>query len=263
MSYITLEQLAENATWICLDANLFSRDKDYAQTTREKEQKIVTGDCFAVKLGAAKRFSDIKLSALYRQAKHSARLLNLIKNQVDIQAVPKVLDEYKCLINHIERSLDYFLGKTKARTGKKERSLRDIRDNHQKIYSFLRKRKIDSFGADEISSFLIEKMMHKPTERIFNKKNIKQETNPADAEIISYALLEALGYESRIAIISNDFDLPNILKNFIKAYEDEKLPSHLRYMDLQGTINIYFMDKENWTKEFGLRLAYDSSGYHW
>ncbi len=245
---ITLEELAQDGNKIFIDNNIFSRtyNSDELRSSVQKEDYSFCG--LAARLGASFRFSDVNIRHLRREARHALNMLKLIERFESIISVPEILDEYKSVIDHMQRAFDYFVKNSVSRNGKKSQLLKEAISNHGEILRIIGGRAVLRQEAEEITRFLYENELYLPYDGKFRKKFRNPEESPADASLVSYAMLEA----EKADIVSADTDVINLVRNYSRYKQEGKLPSHFPYRH----VSVYFPDSAVWFPRLGLSRAF-------
>ena len=257
----TLTEIAEN-TPVYLDNSIFNEDLNFEE--RKKSPRFKNGLLdfgFSERIGAAKKFSDIKYSALHRQEMFSKNLFNVIKNNDNITTTTEILNEYNIFLRHLDYKLLYLKRYSTKKHGDKEIKLKNILDSNNNLYYTLHSRNNKYPGIDILTNFIINNSMNISRDGLFIKKKkgvYHKDVSKGDAELISYAIIDSFVNTRDTYILTSDLDLINILRNLSLRINQRQLPKGLVYLYPKAITSIYFPGENDWTDKFGLRFMCNS-----
>lgn len=256
----TLEKLAREETDIYLDNSVLNRDIN--DKTRKKIYQEVGREPadLPLRLGAAKKFSDVKQCALNRQAYFCCHFNQIVTSYANLKSVPEVLAEYDAFIKHLEVTLKFFKGRSRVRKpGKKELKLKEIIETHLNTYRILEERSAPQPDGCLFSSLLKEKRMHFSRDSLYVKRchPVSQEASEGDADLVGNALANAfIGKET--AILSQDLDIVNLVRNFAQDHHHNLI--ELGQRKIQGKVSVYFPSETGWVPGFKVSFVCNTAG---
>src|SRR3989338_252416 len=243
---ITLEELAKKMHTIFVDGTIYYKDLP----TSSLENGTYSSEGLIAQYSKAIRFNEQGL--FVRQEEYVERIFWCMKNNETIHSPPFILNEYKYFIKLIKKQV-LFLRDTKIRSHLLK-SLEKILESHQMILHLLTDRvQTETDDKSSLAYFLLKNKFHKPCSGYFKKRRLIEETSKADAQLVSFAVDEAMIKHEPIAILTNDFDIPNMLYNMVLS-DGGKLGTEI-------DLSIYFPSYKLWPGNFDLELITNSKGY--
>ncbi|MBI5797901.1 hypothetical protein HZA98_03285 [Candidatus Woesearchaeota archaeon] len=242
---ITLENLAKSAHAVYIDLSVY--EKESSQFHHQKIQKD---------LGFVNNMSRTREAGIHglfmRQEDYAAGLLELLKSYQNIYSTPYIFAEHKKFIQIVRRKVQSWRENNRSRKDILS-CIERILATHKEIVEILEPR-VQQSTEDKCSLTyqLVRGSYHKPRVGYFKKKDLIEETSQADAELVSFAVDEAMITLGPIAIVTSDFDIPNMLYNLVLASNGE--------LGRETEVSVYFPDFNFWPENFDLEFMVDSKG---
>jgi len=250
----TLEVLTKDTARIYLDTNVLSRDynepmQSYLDHLREYSS-----------YGGYGGMNSFRIKQKHEHIKSFLETINASENIITSSEVIYEYDQYLYLL---KRATNYFNRRYYANSPELIKTNKII-EFHEDIYDLLQERLTPYKKCDEIDfqKFLRESTLHKPYDGKF-QKNIQSVTpHPsfADSELVGSAL--DFSYwsareknSSKVAIITADKDLPNLVRNFGTTTEGAICRG------LGVLVEVYF-PSNNWRNNLGVEFQSDSTGFN-
>ncbi|MDP3728879.1 MAG: hypothetical protein Q8R18_05520 [bacterium] len=243
---ITLEELAKSMHTIFVDGTIYDKDISTSST----ENGTYSGEGFIAQSYNAIRFGGEDL--FLRQEVYIGGIFECLKNNENIHSPPSILREYKYFIKLIRKQV-LFLRNNKIRPNLLE-SLEKILEGHKMVLNLLTDRvQTDTSDKFSLAYFLLQNKFHKPCSGYFKKRRLIEETSEADAQLVSFAVDEAMIRHEPVAILTNDLDIPNMLYNLVLSDGGE--------LGREIDVSVYFPSYKLWPGNFDLELITNSKGY--
>lgn len=156
--------------------------------------------------------------------------------------------------------MDFLVARScKRKRGIKEATLRELTEHHQSSYNLLLPRSIPVPGDESLARYLENNRLHFSPDNYFVKRNLLQDTSRGDSQLVSQAIMDSLISRKPVSIISADFDIVNLVRNYgLRSYRQE-LPAILDGKD-RGLVTVYFPAESFWIPSLGLQLMCNTAG---
>ncbi|HIH11984.1 TPA: hypothetical protein HA241_07385 [Candidatus Woesearchaeota archaeon] len=240
---VPLEELAKKSKLVFVDNNIFFQDRNKGR----EGVYLNLGD----QVKKAKSFYDIRQSDIDR---HLARMLHLVdvcERYSQIVTVDEILYEY-------DESRD-FLGRTFDRLKQRHHDKRyygtvqellKICGLHRDLYNLLQLRTANRQSAEPLVRALLRTDLHKPKDGRFMKvgNGIPKDnvTYQRDITLVANAIQAAVEEEGSIAILSDDCDIFNLVRNIGEKYRDNSPISPECSTKLKRSVTAYSTDVNLW-----------------
>lgn len=263
MSILTLDQLAQEQHTVYLDNSILSQDQNFSEIRQGPYfRRGVSIPSIAERLGAAKSFHDVKESILNRQLNFASRISSVIESCQSLRSSALVIGGHYALIEHLERTLDFLMVHSCKRSGDKEAKLREIIGYHQHSYDQLLQRSTAIPGDGSLAYYLRANRLHYPPDHHFIKRKLPSETSEGDSQLVSQAVMDSLSTQKPVSIVSADFDIINLVRNYGLALQHKVLPAHISSNNSGSNwgVTVYFPHESSWRPSLGLQFMCNTAG---
>ncbi len=256
---ITLEQLAREQK-VYLDNSILNQDQNFSMIRQGPYfQRGILVPSIAERLGAAKSFHDVKESILNRQLIFASKISGVIESYESIRSSALVVQELYALIEHLGRNLDFLVKHSSKRSGEKEAKLGGIIEYHQHSYDLLLQRSTAVPGDDSLSNYLETNHLHHSPDNRFIKRKLSHDTSEGDSQLVSQAIMDSLGSQKPVSIVSADFDIINLVRNYSLPSKNKILPAISERKD-NSCVTVYFPHESSWRPSLGLQFMCNTMG---
>ena len=237
-----LEELTQRFRLIYLDTNIFFEDHN---KSREGDYPGLDNQ-----IREAQSFAQIRQSDVDR---HRARIHDLIavcEQHSSIVTVDEILNEYEESQEMLDRTLRYL----SERDGQQKhygmrKQLRGICQSHRKLYELLQGRVVNLVSAEPLVRALLTLDLEKSKDGRFVKKNGRgrdQEIYQRDITLVANAIQAAVEKKDPIAVMSNDNDVINLVRNIGDRYRNNSPITSECSVKLQDSVFVYSPCRELW-----------------
>jgi len=259
MNIITsLDQLAEDNTMILLDGSIITTDYNLDSVeirVPDFAKHIGAKSRVSIRCGGSLGYRGISSNQIRRQKRHVEYLLGFVQQNSHVITTPDVLDEYATLITHLGSVQKIHRN---GKKGKKEKLLEECAEIHREIYGTLHAHLQDQTWP-ELVNYIREAKLHVPRRNILLKRG-KPSYSPEDAGIVVAAMKDSFNLESTIAIVTQDFDIANIVFQLGEDILMRKLSKPLEFMYTfpLNPVTVYFPATTGWIPEHNVQFMVDS-----
>jgi hypothetical protein len=235
-----LEDIAQRYHLVLLDGSAIKSKPKIATTNRGELYN--KGD-ICKRVGHAYNFREFPTRLVLREIKLFNRWIETISANHNILTVEEVVDEFEKVVLHYRTVLSYLKKRSKTPSRAKEAAMNGLTNVSYTLYSMLQARSgyLNRCRDRAINPIFYEMMRTIRNDRL-NEPRIPsltkqmaeiKEVSEADLYLTATALYFSLQEDSPIAIITDDLDIANIIRN----YGEDRRNYHRR--NPYGIVDVY------------------------
>ena len=232
--YLNLDQIIQLNVPIYIDNCILTTIPNNSEGN-----KMDNSICY--QLGDLKRSQNLPKSLVRKQRIHTKNMLDFMTSSELVSTSPSIVSEYQRFNWHLSGSFSRLGHNSNYRGGKDNKKINELKKlvyvsndlidclNYKSKNVSIEERK----NIEQLTGSIINKQLHHTLDGRYmkRKKVIENNTDYADAELVSTAIVKSMGYKSNESIILTlDMDVVNIARNF--NYLSDKAFVHVYIPDL-------------------------------